>query len=221
MIGGASSCILLLMAVATHKSVIKIEPQQLTLKDGTKVNVRAATGKDVGAVTELIHHAYGYWMDEFGLKLSPQTQSAEKTEKHLVGLGFVATDDAGQVVATFSSDEVKITETPEALDVKFRFANDRVSYTKAENLNTPINGRYLEFKKFATDPSISKQGLGKQLYLMAENYARANGFDGVVLETVYECRWLYEWYLEMGFQVVGKHRYPGSKLDTLILVKRF
>lgn len=221
MIGGMSSCMLLLMAVATNKSVIKIAPQQLTLKDGAKVNVRAATKKDVGAVTDLIHQAYGYWMDEFGLKLTPQTQPTDKTEKHLVGLGFVATDESGKVVATFSVDEVKITETPENIDVKFRFARDGVSYTKAENLNTPVNGRYLEFKKFATDPSLGRQGLGKQLYLMAENYARANGFDGVELETVYECRWLYEWYVEMGFQVIGKHRYPNSKLDTLILVKRF
>lgn len=69
--------------------------------------------------------------------------------------------------------------------------------------------------------SHGQKGLGRELYNIAEQFSRDHGYDGVILETVKEAAWLYDWYLNMGFEVHGSHQYPGSTLQTLLLIKRF
>jgi len=38
---------------------------------------------------------------------------------------------------------------------------------------------------------------------------------------VKEAGWLYGWYVRLGFKRVGTHRYPGSQVETILMVKTF
>lgn len=186
----------------------------------TPLTLRAAKEKDVAPTTDLIHSAYGYWVDN-GVKVSPATQSVEKTRSHLSGgLGFIATDANGEIKATFSLDEAQIGGSETAVIVQTKYVKSQIEFIRVDGM-LPISGRYLEFKKLAVAPELFGQGIGRTLYDIAEEYARTRGYDGVVLETVKEATWLYDWYIGMGFKVVGKYVYPNSKFETLLLAKKF
>jgi len=192
-----------------------------TLDVQPRLKLRRATKEDVSSTTDLIRAAYGYWVEN-GVAVAPATQSAEKTRSHLLnGLGFVATDDTGSVRATVSLDNVNLVVGPSSAIAKAEHAKTEISYTATASENQDIEGRYLEFKKLAVDPAIGRRGIGHALYMIAEDYARTHGYDGMILETVKEATWLYEWYRELGFKVYGSHVYGGSGLATLLLIKRF
>ncbi|MCB1025881.1 MAG: hypothetical protein KDB79_15910 [Acidobacteria bacterium] len=192
-----------------------------TLDIQPRLKLRRAAEKDVSSTTDLIRTAYSYWV-ESGVVVAPATQSNEKTRSHLLGgRGFVATDDSGDIRATFSLDNVDLTVEPSSLTAKAEHAKTEISYTATTPVEHDIEGRYLEFKKLAVDPSLGRRGIGLALYMIAEEYARAHGYDGMILETVKEATWLYEWYLDLGYKVYGGHVYGGSGLETLLMIKRF
>jgi hypothetical protein len=83
------------------------------------------------------------------------------------------------------------------------------------------NGRLLIFKKAAVRSDLAASGLGAQFYQLAEGWGRTNGFDGMILETVREAEWLYNWYSRLGFQPIGNYQYPGSKVETILMLKLF
>lgn len=126
-----------------------------------------------------------------GLNVSPARQTPETTRQHLLAGGLVF-EREGRIVATVTVDVA--------------------SY----------NGKqYLEFKKFAVDPDLANAGVGTKIYQLVEAHAREHNYHGMILETVAEAEWLYDWYLRLGYQVVDGKIYPGSTLKTLRLVKNF
>ena len=191
-----------------------------TLNGSTPLKIRAAKEKDVIETTELIRSAYSYWVEN-NVIVSPATQSVDKTRSHLLeGRGFVAIDSTGVTRATFSLDNIYLKVRNETFTAHAEHAAKDIDYERISS-ELIVDGRYLEFKKLAVDRDLGEQGIGRSLYDVAEEYARSNGYNGVILETVKEATWLYEWYLRMGFKVYGKHIYEGSKLETLLLVKQF
>lgn len=194
---------------------------KMTIEGRTQLKLRPAAEKDVSPTTELIRSAYSYWVEN-GVVVLPATQSTEKTRSHLLdGRGFVATDDMGNIRATFSLDNVDLVVQTDSITAKAEYADTGIAYVGTPSGNQAIDGRYLEFKKLAVDRSLGRQGIGHALYMVAEDYARTHGYDGVILETVKEATWLYDWYIGLGFKVYGKHVYGSSGLETLLLVKRF
>lgn len=197
-----------------HIPEVEIKRENLTLK------IRAANQADVEATTKLIQAAYSYWVKN-GVVVSPATQTEEKTASHLLnGRGFVAVDEAGEIKGTFSLDEVELSDKGSEIAATYKSDNSTVNYQKVENgLSSLKHGTYLEFKKLAVSPELLRQRLGLELYELAENLVIKNKYKGMALETVKEATWLYEWYLKLGYNIIGKYKYGSSKLGTLLLAK--
>lgn len=189
---------------------------RLVLPSGAAYEVRAAGPSDAQAVTDLIHSAFETWKRD-GLRLSPMSQTVEETRRHLDGKGMVAFDVSGALAGTFSLEDGRIEAADEGILV-FHEGRETVQY---ERMKPPELGPRLVFKKAAVAPGHAQAGLGRALYDLAERAAREAGYPGMALETVAEAAWLYDWYLRLGFTPVGRCRYPGSALDTLLMVKDF
>lgn len=147
------------------------------------------------------------------------TQDEAETSKHLLEKGFIATDESGALVGTFSVDDGRITSTPTG-EIVLAEGNTSVTFRSPKTENV-TNGNYLVFKKLAVCPTVGKAGIGLQLYRTAEDMARARNLVGVALETVAEATWLYRWYIKLGFKAVGSFRYPQSPVDTVLMLKPF
>lgn len=213
---GNKSCVELISMTTTKlnfKSTVQLANSQT-------LHVRIAKESDVTAVTELTHAAFEIWKN-LGLKLSPMFQTDEKTASYLMGKGFVVEDSNRKIVATFSLEDgainrgdhntIRFTEG-DSPDISFTSTGEQ-SYLNSKPL--------LIFKKLAVHPALSNSGLGNQLYQIAETMGRENSYSGMILETVKEARWLYDWYIRLGFTTIGAHKYPGSQVETLLLIKPF
>jgi predicted N-acetyltransferase YhbS len=212
----AMSCVELVGMIVPKPKV------EATVKDsnGHVYRVRAAIPEDIPAVTLLIRNAFEIWKRE-GLSLSPMTQTDLQTARHLVDKGFVAENSAGELVGTFSLDKGSISRDASGSIQFIEGDHQPISFSAYDSISIASSERLLVFKKAAVRLDLANSGLGKQLYRLAETIGRENGFDGMVLETVKEARWLYEWYVKLGFQPIGSHRYPSSQIDTVLMIKRF
>jgi predicted N-acetyltransferase YhbS len=185
---------------------------------GSEITIRAALKSDVVHVTDLVHRSFQVWAQK-GLNLSPTVQTETETALHLLDKGFVATDIRNRILGTFSVDMGQIERTaPDELT--YHEGEESITFHSISKVELR-SGKYLVFKKLAVDPSIGRLGLGLNLYQTAETMARTNGYVGMVIETVKEATWLYEWYQKLGFSTVGSHRYSGSQVDTLLMIKNF
>ena len=182
------------------------------------VTIRNALESDVTPVTELIHRSFQVWA-QAGLRLGPMFQTDAQTSSHLLGKGVVALDQNDKIVGTFSLDDGFIAiNSDRNIDFQEGAAITIFQVTAPAEIRS---GKYLVFKKLAVCPSIGRSGLGLHFYQMAEKEARSAGYVGVVLETVREAQWLFHWYEKLGFLVIGTNRYPGSPIDTLLMIKNF
>lgn len=187
---------------------------------GIEILVRPAGPADVLGVTELIHDAFEVWKRR-GLKLNPMFQTEEQTARHLLESGFVAVTSSGEMVGTFSLDH-GVVEPPRAGFLHFLEGSDpEIAFVCENNSIGKIPDKLLVFKKAAVKQQWASSGVGTTLYQLAEDFARDNGFGGMVLETTRETDWLFNWYVRLGFTPVGSHRYPKSDLDTVLLIKSF
>jgi predicted N-acetyltransferase YhbS len=186
---------------------------------GIEVAMRSAQASDVGPVTELIHQAFDIWAKE-GLRLRPMFQNEAETSSHLLGKGFVAIDNKNMVVGTFSVEDGSISASEPGI-IAYREGSHTINFLATAPLAEIRDGKYLVFRKLAVAPTFGQSGLGLYLYQSAEEMARLNGYSGVALETVKEASWLFDWYVKLGFKVIGTHRYTGSKVETLLMIKNF
>lgn len=193
--------------------------QAITLPTGAKFFVRAGTSADVPRVTELIHRAFDVWKEK-GLTLGPMFQTEAQTEDHLVGKGYVAEDSAGEIVGTFSLTEGQVKQMSIG-EILFTGDGDPVKYPVIGALKELPSGRLLVFKKAAVRRDTANAGLGSALYALAEKTARNEGYAGMVLGTVREAGWLYDWYVRLGFTPLGSYRYPNRQVDTVLMIKAF
>lgn len=212
-----SVCVGLMMTIFNPPR-FSIPSIDITNGSGETFHLRPARSGDVPVVTNLIRKAYSIW-PSVGVDVSPAKQSEEKTRAHLVRLGFVLEDAQKKIVGTFSLDEATIDFQNDSIVGKYNYEPAEVTYRRTKPDQTEVSGKYLVFKKLAIDPDQGRSGLGLSLYKIAEQYALDNGYTGVALETVIEARWLYDWYIGMGFKEVGGYRYSPGKLETLLMVK--
>jgi predicted N-acetyltransferase YhbS len=194
---------------------LDVNTKKISLRYGQTLLLRPAVTADAPHVTALIHRSFEVWK-QMGLKLSPMAQTEKETSAHLVGKGYIATTPQGKIVGTYSLDEGSLAyEVPGRLI--FYDGGEAIEFMTSEpSLKT---GSYLVFKKLAVDPSFGRFGIGLALYQNAESVARSQKYAGILLETVREASWLYDWYLKIGFSVIGTHRYPGSQVDTVLMLK--
>ncbi len=183
--------------------------------------LRKASKEDIKIVTNLIRESYQHWV-AVGLKVRPAFQTEETTETHLLNGGMVLEKKDHEIVGTFSFDTAKVTHQDSFLMADYTNPSEHVEYApKLETNQQSIDGKYLVFKKLAISPSLQKAGLGRKLYDFAEEYGRTKAFKGMMLETIVEADWLYQWYINMGFEVIGGVTYAGSEIETLLLRKFF
>lgn len=179
------------------------EDAPLNLPDGSLLAVRRARRADAAELTALYHDAYSVWKEQ-GLRFGPMHQNEAATAAQLEGRVYVAAETDGRLAGTFALDESGAALL-EYLDVPYA---------------VPA-GRLLSFKKAAVVGRRARSGLGARLYARAEEIGRAEGFRGMILETIGEALWLVEWYRRLGFATLGSYRYPDMKIDTLLMIKLF
>ena len=201
-----------------NKSYFDI-PKAEIKREHLLLTVRPATQADVEATTKLIQAAYSYWVKN-GVVVSPATQTEEKTASHLLnGRGFVAVNETGEIKGTFSLDEIELSDNTSEIFAKYKSDSSTINYRKSASDTSSLHaGIYLEFKKLAVAPELLKQGIGQEIYKIAENLGKVINYQGMALETVKEAKWLYEWYLKLGYSIAGKYKYGSSSLETLLLV---
>lgn len=195
-----------------------LEHAKLNSRDGQFFSVALATENDVGNVTELIHLAFEVWKMK-GLDLSPMHQTTEQTRKHLLGKGLVLKDSQQQIIGTVSFD-IGAIETNANKYLFYEGAQEPVPYRRNSELNISKT-RFLIFKKLAIHPNVSRSGLGRSVLKMAEQMASDLNLDGVVLETVQDADWLYDWYANENYQTIGFYTYPSRPLETVLMLKPF
>lgn len=186
----------------------------------TSYTFRPANLEDVSVVTRLMHSSFEIWKKR-GLKLSPMFQTNDTTAKHLLNHGFVALDNSKKIVGTFSLNACRIVVNNGKI-IFSEGASAPIAFTPVPTQIALCDGRYLVFKKAAVSPSNSRKGLGRTMYDIAERKAKDYGFDGMALETVREADWLYQWYIDLGFNPIGKYIYhPGGTIETILMIKLF
>ncbi len=198
----------------------KIRNKVIQLSNGARFSVRPGAAADASQVTGLIHNAFSIWKER-GLSLGPMYQTDEQTAAHLVGKGYVAENSKGELSGTFSLDEGSVRRIGKTT-IRFIEGDESVDYSRIGNSKAPLpSGRLLVFKKAAVKRDAANSGLGSELYTLAEKTGRENGYSGMVIETVKEADWLYDWYVRLGFRPIGSYRYPGRQIDTILMIKPF
>ena len=167
--------------------------------------VRPAREADVPQVAQVIHDAFEVWKAQ-GLTLGPMLQTDEGTRGHLIG--------------TFSLENGARRRMSDG-SVEFAEGMETNAYASVDPSISLPSGRMLVFKKAAVKREQANSGLGGRLYALAEEAARENGCAGMILETVKEARWLYEWYVRLGFKMIASYRTPGRQVDTVVMIKPF
>jgi hypothetical protein len=194
------------------------ENRKINLKSGQAVIISMAEEDDVETVTELIHLAFEVWKKK-GLDLSPMHQTLEQTQKHLVGKGLILKDSQQKIIGTISFD-IAFIKTSNDKYLFYEGDQNPIPYQRNSNLNIS-NSRFLVFKKFAIHPNSSRIGLGLLVLKMAEQMAHDLKFEGVILETVQEANWLFDWYKNENYQTIGYYTYPSRPIETLLMLKMF
>ncbi len=203
-------------------SMIQSKPKTVALiesRNGQTFQVRDGNAADVSDVTALIHEAFEIWVKQ-GLRLSPMFQTDAQTSSHLVGKGYVAVDSRGEIVGTFSLDSGLVVRSNSGI-VFFEGNDPAVIFTPIGTVPPLPSGKLLVFKRTAVRSDLTNLGLGRGLYDMAEQIAHLQGYAGMILETVKETEWLFNWYVSLGYQPIGSFRYPDGQVDTILLIKPF
>ncbi len=193
---------------------------QIQFKNHEVVNVRPAVVQDVSAVTKLIRNAFEIWKEK-GFRFGPMLQTDLQTEKHLLGKGFVARNENQEIIGTFSVDIGKLKKSEGKVIFTEGKEGPLVFSPIIEVEKLIFETDFLIFKKAAVRRDVAGFGLGLHLYKMAESIARKHGFAGMLVETVYETQWLYNWYVKLGYEKVGSYRYSNGQVDTVLMIKLF
>ena len=144
-------------------------------------------------------------------------QSVDQTIKHLVSKGLVLKNSNHEVVATLSFDLGRI-KSQGKQHLFFEGDQEVVPYQSSSDLIFN-DANLLIFKKLAVHPKYANSGIGKAILKKVEEMAIEYNFDGVLLETVEDADWLYNWYLNENFSPIGHYTYPSRPLVTVLMFK--
>lgn len=186
------------------------------LKRGFKLKL--GTSADVSAVTRVIRKSFEVWK-RLGMDLGPMHQTDAETTSHLVNKGYVLLTNENEVIGTFSLDEAMIEPNQSGSILYQSNGGSAIPYSAAVSEKMIPFGKYLVFKKAAVLEEFAGRGLGDEFLKITQAYAEQGKYRGIALETVAETQWLYQWYLNRGFNTIASYRYPNRFFDTLLLVR--
>lgn len=167
------------------------------------VTIRPLAARDsFDALTALLHRAYAPLAAQ-GLNFNAATQNAETTRRRAAeGQCFVA-ELAGAVVGTVTvCGPYDIDSAPWTADVPW-FRDPDTAH----------------FHQFGVDPAVQGRGVGRQLILACEAWARQNGYRRMALDTALPADGLRALYRRMGHADVGQVQWPGRAYRSVIMQK--
>lgn len=149
--------------------------------------------------------------------------------------GFVVTRPAHEQLAKYLLKDGWVFEHPDTHEVIgvvcLTEANQKVSKKKCEihlphksvetNLSEDVNGRYMFFYTLAVAPKYGKSSYGRQILDWIEEKAKNEMYEGLLLETGRDTTWLCEWYLKLGFSVIGHSEENSKRPPTVLMIKTF
>lgn len=157
----------------------------------------------VEALTHLLHTAYASLAAQ-GWNFTAADQSVEVTRQRLAGAHTLLALDGDRLVGTVavrgpkSPDEAYIADPPPPL------------YCQA---GTAI------LSQFAVHPDCRGQGLGEALMDAAEDWARAQGFAQMALDTAVPAADLRRRYQRRGYADVGAVQWSGKTYASVLMCK--
>ncbi|MBI5267063.1 MAG: GNAT family N-acetyltransferase [candidate division Zixibacteria bacterium] len=150
------------------------------------------------ALTELLHRAYRALADQ-GLKYLATHQDVATTIQRVgQGTAFVA-DYRGDLVGTITYRTPENTRIPQKIPI-----------ASAGSLG-----------QLAVEPQYQGSGLGRRLFMHAEQFARAQGIKALALDTAEPATHLIAWYERMGYQFVEHVQWDITNYRSVVLVKFF
>lgn len=157
-----------------------------------KIILRISIDQDIPILRKLINAAYKELSDQ-GWNYTATYQDEETTRQRISkGRAFIL-ELNGNIVAT-------------------------ILFFK-ENHFTNKNTAYVG--QFAVAPEFKKNGFGTLLMNYCEDLAKAEGFDGIQLDTAKPAVHLVNWYLKRGYLIVGETHWEGKTYDSFIFEKLF
>ncbi|MGE4133491.1 MAG: GNAT family N-acetyltransferase [Bdellovibrionales bacterium] len=152
--------------------------------------LRLARDEDVPAIRRLVNAAYKELAD-MGLNYTATYQDEDTTRERMSrGRTFVVERD-GEIIGTV------------LLTTRNLFTHRRTAYVS----------------QLAIKPELKKLGLGRVLMDHCEELARAEGFEGVQLDTAQPAVHLVNWYHRRGYTVVGETHWEGKTYDSFVFEK--
>jgi ribosomal protein S18 acetylase RimI-like enzyme len=147
-------------------------------------------------LTELLHRSYQQLAD-MGLRYVATYQDVKTTRARIAqGVAFVAVSE-GKLVGT-------------------------IVFTRPEHTNLP-KGKSIagarKLNQLGVEPSMQGRGIGKRLFVHAEEYARAQGVTALVLDTAENATHLIDWYKRMGYKFEEYVQWDVTNYRSVVLVK--
>lgn len=154
--------------------------------------LRTANLSDISELRLLVNAAYKELAD-MGLNYTAVDQDESKTiERINKGTAYVLEKDS-KIIATI--------------------------LLAPENHFTQKNTAYIS--QFAVAPSLKKTGLGSFLMGYCEQKALLDGYEGVQLDTAIPAKHLVNWYVKLGYRIVGETHWEGKTYRSYIFEKTF
>ncbi len=151
-----------------------------------------STEDDISQIRKLVNLAYKELAD-LGLNYTAVDQDESKTADRISkGRCFILKNNE-QIIATI------------LVSVSNYFTNKNTLYVS----------------QFGVHPNFKRQGLGKFLMDYCECLAFNEGFSGVQLDTAIPATHLVDWYIRIGYIIVGTQHWEGKTYDSYVFEKRF
>jgi len=154
-------------------------------------------GDDIGAITALLHGAYGP-LARMGFRFLATHQDEATTLRRLTrGFALIA-EYEGHIIGTITLNPPK--------------PHSRCPwYTRPE---------VYSFGQFAVHPDFQKQGLGGRLLQLAEARARAHSARELALDTAEGAVHLRQWYERLGFRFIEHVSWEETNYRSVVLSKK-
>lgn len=166
-------------------------------EDDRDVIIRELAPSDsLEELTELLHRSYKQLAD-MGLKYLATYQDVETTRRRIAqGVAFVAVLD-DRLVGTIVFTQPEHTHLPKGRPI-----------AAAGKLN-----------QLGVEPSLQGRGIGKRLFVHAEEYAKTRGVTALVLDTAENADHLIKWYERMGYVFEEYVQWDVTNYRSVVLVK--
>jgi GNAT superfamily N-acetyltransferase len=151
------------------------------------------------ALTTLLHDAYRP-LAARGLNFVATTQDVSVTRKRVESatMCWVAEGASGRIAGTISYYAGE------------HFTNGPAWYARRD---------VCHFGQYAVSPALQRGGIGSALLRAVERQAIADQKAELSCDTAEPATHLLEFYGKLGFRVVGRHRWPHARYESVVLSK--